>query len=219
MATPSRQKKPPHVAVIVLGAVASLALGSLFALGHLVARPVEVVTTKPKDAQEGVRYFVQGVSGGGSGWERKFEHLANGAGEVGLTEGELNSWSSATLREAKPEEANLSGPFKIVAGVPNFRFDGDALQIGAVNKFNFLGNEAPLVLQAKGKFERSGDEWRFQPSEAYLGGLPLHRMPVLMSLVMARFGAKDAVPEPVRKVLARASHLAVEKGELVVRVQ
>jgi hypothetical protein len=75
-----------------------------------------------------------------------------------------------------------------------------------------------LVVQARGGFESTGEGWRYAPKEVYLGCLPVHRIPALLELVAARFGAPGGLPPEVVTVLARATAITVTPEELVVRV-
>lgn len=217
MASPA-DRKAPGVIGVFFGALLSIVLGALLAAVHLASQPVEVVKTMPKEPKEDVLYFVQGTPGSGAGksWQFKRESLASGAaGEVTFTEAELNAWSEATFEPVKMEEAEKSSTVMIIAGTPNFRIDGPMLHLGLVNTVNVFGAESPLVLQAKGGFEKTGSGWRFEPAEALLGALPLHRVPALLPLVAARFGGGNP-PAEVEKVLTSASELAVRDGALVV---
>ncbi len=212
------ERKPPGIVGILFGAVLSVSLGVLLGVLHLVAQPVEVVTSEPKEPAEGARYFIKGSSGGSATWEGKHSQLTEGSGEVAITEGELNAWSGETFEEVKVEQAEKDSSVLIIAGAPNFRLVGETLQVGTENKLVFFGGEAPLVLQAKGGFERVGERWKFNPAEAYLGGLPLHRVPALMGVAAKRFGPAATMPADVEKVLTQATQIALQDGELVVRM-
>jgi hypothetical protein len=211
-------RKDPGVVGVFFGAALSVALGALLAGVHLASQPVEVVKDVPKEPKADALYFVQGASGktAGKSWQVKRDSLAEGgAGEVAFTEAELNAWSEGTFETAKVDDAKKSGTVMILAGVPNFRIADSTLQVGLVNTVNFFGTEAPLVFQVKGGFEKAGSGWRFAASEASLGALPLHKVPALLPLIAARFGA-SALPAEVDKVLSSASGLAVKDGSLVV---
>jgi hypothetical protein len=211
--------KTPGVVGIIFGAGLSLALGCLLGLVHLAAKPVEVVSSLPKEPVEGAVYFVQGAPGSSSvTWERKFTQVETGSGEVGFGESDLNAWSTVTFVEPKTEAGKEPPSFSIVAGRPNFRLVGTELQIGAINKFNLFGTEVPLVTQVRGAWVKSRDAWTLRPSESMLGGLPLHRVPALEALVAKHFGVKEAIPEKAKSILSRASQISVAGGELVVRM-
>lgn len=210
-------RKSPGVVVSLIGAVAGVTLGALLALIHLASAPVSAVAALPKEPKEGVRYFVRGGgASGGGGWERKLDTLESGAGEAAFTEGELNAWSQGRFEQKKREEKSAPA-VELVAGVPNFRMADRELQIGLENKLHFFGGEAPLVLQARGQVVRAGSGWRFEPREAYLGGLPLHRMPALYEAVAERFA--QPAPEELAKLLGRAESISVVDDSLVVRVR
>ncbi len=214
-------RKSPGIIGILFGAALSIALGGIVALVHLAAQPVEVVTSAPKEPVEDVRYFIQGAPGGGAGktWENKQDQILSGTGEVGFTEAEMNAWAGATFKPVEMKQEEKNGTFMIVAGVPNFRIVGKELQVGTVNTVNFFGSETPLVLQARGNFARAGGGWNFKPSEAFLGGLPLHRIPALLPVVAERLGGVGKkLPEGVEAMLKRATDISVHDDELVVRM-
>lgn len=201
---------------VVFGAFLSVVLGALLALFHMASRPVEVLKTAPKEASPaGARQVVLGAPGStaGKAWERKRETLEGGV--VAFTEAELNAWSEATFETAKLEENQKGTTVVILAGGPNFRIDGSTLHIALVNTLHFFGSEAPVVLHGRGEFVKGSGGWKFEPAEAYLGGLPLHRMPALLPLVASRFGANQR-PAEVEKVLAQATDVALRDGALVI---
>lgn len=213
-------RKSPGVVGIVFGATLSVALGALLGLLNLVAQPVEIVRALPKEPVAGLLYYVKGdATGIGRAWEVKADQLAAGrAGVFGFSETDLNAWSGATFEEVKIEQTEKENSAMMIAGTPNFRLVEREVQVGTVNQLVFFGAEASLVLQARGGFVRTNGRWVFQPSEAYLGGLPLHRAPVLAELVARRFGPTGTVPAAVEKVLASADKLEISEGELLVRL-
>ena len=221
MASPS-DRKAPGVISLLIGAALSVILGSLLAGLHLASQPVEVMRSAPKDKSAGGKlYYVLGASGStaGKSWEVKEELIAAAkAGKVTLSEAELNAWSESTLTPQKLSEDQKSSAATIIGGVPNFRIEGSSLHVGLVNTVVFFGAEAPLVMHAHGGFARSGDGWRFVPSEARLGALPLHRIPVLMSLLADRFGAANP-PAVVEKMLRDANDIAIRDGALVISLR
>ena len=213
-------RKSPGIIGILFGAFFSVVLGALLAVLHLMAQPVEVLTAEPNERAEGVKYFIKGAPGGEKGrvWQAKFSRITDGSGEVKLSENELNTWAGDSFEEVKLSEEEKASSLLIIAGTPNFRLIGSALQIGTENQLVFFGSEAPLILQATGAFAREGQRWKFVPTEAYLGGLPLHRAPLLMALAAKRFGPTAALPEEVEKLLTQATQIAIADDELVVRM-
>lgn len=211
-------RKTPGIFGIFFGATLSIALGATLAVVNLAAQAVEVLSSPPKEPVPGTTYYIQGAGGSVSGLDRKEDQLKKGTGEVGITEAELNAWSSATFKPVEVKKEDKADTVMIIAGKPNFRLVGKELQVGSVNTVNFFGSEAPLVLQARGVFVRANSGVRFQPNTAYLGALPLHRLPALIPLVAERFGAGSTLPPAVDKVLKGASEMSVRDGELVVRM-
>lgn len=216
----SLDRKTPGVFGIIFGAALSIALGALLAVFHLASQPVEIVTEAPKEPAEGVRYFIKGEAPKDSArtLERKRDSLLNDGAEVSFTEGELNAWSTETFKPTVVEESEKAGTVMIVAGRPNFRFVDKELQLGMDNELVFFGKTAPLVLQGRGGFERVGEKLSFKPTEAYFGGLPLHRLPPgVMEAVAKRF--LPSAPDELASVLTRASAIGVADGQLVVRLR
>lgn len=213
-------RKSPGVTSVFIGAVLSVIVGGLLAAVHLVSLPVEMLKTAPKEAPaKGARIFIAGESGASAGraWQPKRDGLAAGtSGRQTWSEAELNAWSAATFEPAKLNKDDAADKMVLVTGgIPDFRFDGAALQLGMVNKVHLLGSETPLVLQARGGFVRTNAGWIYAPTEARLGALPLHKIPTLMSLVAGRFVARP-FPAEVEKALQNAHEIAVREGALVI---
>lgn len=204
----------PGIFSIVFGAIFSLVLGAVLATVHLIARPVEVVDAAVKEPEAGKLYFVQGATGGG-GWQRKSDLLKAPGGAAAFTESDLNGWSAQTFAPPKKEKEEKPAEL-ITPGLPNFRFDGEELQVGVVSQLEVSGVKYALVLQAKGGFERGGEGWRFVPSQLYLNSLPLHKVPGAASALLAKLGGAGAMPPEVATVFARATKLGVAGGTLTV---
>lgn len=217
---PSLDRKKPGVFGIISGAILSTVLGALLGVLHLASQRVEVVAEAPKEPAPGVRYFITGEAPKDSGrsLDRKLDLLENPGAEVSFSEGELNAWSNQTFKPTKIDEKEKAGTVMIVAGRPNFRFVGTELQLGMENELVVFGSSAPLVLQARGGFERTGDKMHFKANEAYLGALPLHRLPGgVLEAVAGRF--TPAAPKEVAAVIDQASAINVADGQLIVRLR
>jgi hypothetical protein len=212
----SADRNNPGIFGALFAAVLSLVLGCLFALLYLAVQPVEVLQTAPKDAtEEGARQLLLGAAGSTAGvaWQTKRESIEGGT--TSFTEAELNAWSEATFEPVQLAEDQKGTTVVILAGTPNFRIDGRELQVGLVNAFHFFGAEAAVVLYGRGEFAQGEGRWRFAPREAYLGALPLHRLPALLPLIASRFGASQ-LPAEVEKVLSSATEIALRDGALVI---
>lgn len=209
-------RKPPGVFGILFGAVSGIVLGALLAVLSLVAKPPEVVREEPKEPVAGAVYFVRGSMGGAT-WEAKWRSLEAGGGEVAVSEGELNAWSKEVFTVAKIDESNAA-PI-LIKGRPNFRLAGKELQIGMENDLHFGGSAAPLIFQVKGSPERIGERWTLRTSEAYLGSLPLHRVPAALGAVARRIAPTPSDDDELKEVLARTTSIEVVKDVLVFRVR
>lgn len=216
----SLDRKTPGVFGIIFSAALSIALGALLAVIHLASQPVTVADEVPKEPVEGALYFIKGDAPNDSvgALERKRDSLQDSGAEVVFTEGELNAWSAEIFKQTEIEESEKASSVLIIAGRPNFRFVDKELQLGMENELVFFGNTAPLVLQGRGGFERVGDKLSFRPTEAYFGGLPLHRLPAgVLEAVAKRF--VPSAPEEAASVLTRASAIGVTDGQLIVRLR
>lgn len=215
-------RKAPGVISVFIGAVLSVTLGAILAGLHLASQPVEVMKTVPKEAPPADKlYYVLGAPGSAAGqsWEIKRDRLlSGGSGGVMLNESELNAWSEATFEQVKLTDEEKKATVAILAGAPNFRIEGSSLHVGLVNTVHFFGSEAPLVLHARGGFERAGRGWRFHASEARIGALPLHKIPALLSVLADRFGAAQP-PQVVEKVMRDSTDLSLRDGALVISLR
>lgn len=213
-------RKSPGLTAVFIGAVLSIVVGGLLAAVYLISLPVEVLKTAPKEAPgKDARIFIAGQSGASAGraWQAKRDALAAGTtGRQAFSEAELNAWSVATFEAAKLQKDVAADKMVLVTGgIPDFRIDGNALQLGMVNTVHLPGSEVPLVLQARGGFVRTNAGWTFAPTEARLGALPIHKIPGLLSLVAERFVMKP-FPAEVEKALQSAHEFAVREGSLVI---
>lgn len=209
--------KPPGLVAILVSAVFSLLFGVVLAALSLAFKPVEVVKSPPKEPETGKIYYVAGEAGraGAKTWEAKGAALA--AAETGtylLSEADLNGWATSRFEQAAAPEGT---PLALVAGVPNFRVNGDELQAGAQNKLILSGMEIPLIVQLTGGFEQSGaGGWTFVPRTGYFGSFPLHKAPGAMEAVMRALGGAGEGAEEVGKILARAKTVTVVANNVVV---
>ncbi|MCX6938268.1 MAG: hypothetical protein NTU80_10295 [Verrucomicrobia bacterium] len=127
----------------------------------------------------------------------------------------MNGWAAQTFAPAKKDKADKTVDL-VTPGLPNFRLDGDQLQVGVVSQLEVSGIKHALVLQAKGGFEQGGDGWRFVPSEMYLNTLPLHKIPGVVPALLARLSSSRETPPELATVLTRATKLGVSGGALAV---
>ncbi|HRE83671.1 MAG TPA: hypothetical protein PLN52_21685 [Opitutaceae bacterium] len=196
---------------VLLGVTLSLILGVLCAAIYLVFKPV-VIAKEPSEAifQDAI-YYLPGTTNVAAGrtWMRKKQVLVEGhAGDLLLSEEELNAWATATM---KPAENSTD---TIVPAQINFRINENILQIAAPTTFKVLGYDVPVVIQARGNFERVGEHYVFQPTELLLGSLATHRIPGATPKVAQYLLQVQPFPADVTEGLKRASHAVVEGDQL-----
>lgn len=203
----------PSLFEVTLGALLSLFLGAVLAAGYLAAQPVETVRSLPKEPEEDKVYYVTGTARSSLGrqWLRKKQLLAEqGSFEIELNEDELNTWMASS--ESKPDGEQASGIF-VAKGI-NFRVHEGVLQIGLPCSFSLAGINRDIVVQARGDFERSGDEFAFEPDVLLIGRFDAARLPVLGDLVYGWLMGRQAIPEDLSAAWQTLDRVAVEGAVL-----
>lgn len=239
----------PSIYEVTIGALLSIGLGFVLAMVFLILKPVSVVKEPPKEDEriQGEVYFVEGRIDATRGrqWIRKRQMLTDGTpGEVALSEEELNAWLSAG-NPAKPAEKKPApkpvAPAKAPAGkagapppppaqsevpdelltieTPNVRIRDSVFQVGVPGSLNLISLSFPVVVQARGTFEKVDDVWVFKPSELYFGSMPLHRIPGTTDLVSKKLMKSGIVPDDVLNAWKRVAHVAIDDKLLKLTVQ
>jgi hypothetical protein len=225
----------PSLFEVTLGAVLSILLGAALAALFLILKPVVVAPELPKEEERvaGAVYFLQGRTDAtrGKQWQAKRQRLAEGTpGEVAFTEEELNAWLAADAPKpatapkkaapapkpgAKAPEPEV--PEELVTAEPlNVRIRDGVFQVGLPASLNVVVTSLPVVVQARGGFEKSGESWSFRPSELYVGSLPLHRIPGVSEFAVRKFMRSGPFPEDTWKSVA---DLKVEDKQLKITLQ
>lgn len=212
----TRYPTTPGFFGILFGVSLSILAGALLAAAHLVAKPVEVMAIEPKEREAGTIYFVNGVRGGD--WERKVAVLNSTGASARLSEGELNGWAERLfeqywlkLKSGGTPEAEAEAEAKAIASNFNLRLVGEELQVGLVLDRAYGPEGSKLVVQARGGFERNTFGWGYRPEVAYVGHLPVHKIPGALNV--ARNFLRNLAPE-----LAKADSIAVGGGVFAVRM-
>ncbi|HEY0944795.1 MAG TPA: hypothetical protein VGD81_05990 [Opitutaceae bacterium] len=205
----------PSISEVTLGAVLSVALGVIVAAVYLVAKPVEKVRELPKEPASDVVYYLEGSrdSTKGKQWMRKRQMLVEGqSAEIALTEDELNAWAGAGAKPATDTTSAASGIIR--AESVNFRVRDGWLQIGVPSTFDVFGFVVPVVLQARGDFEKQGDQFVFVPREFMIGSLPAHRLPGLEGLLGNKLLASQNLPEDIATAWKKLADARVDGNTL-----
>lgn len=227
----------PSLVEVTLGAALSVALGVVAAVAYLVYKPVETVKALPKEADRvpGQIYYVEGSKDSGKArqWRTKRKQLAESKpGELVLNEDELNAWFAPDA-PAKPKPKPPSGkpgeeapeepiPDELVSwSHPTFRIADDAVQVACSATFNplrLLSLEAPVIVQARGGFEKIGDEFMYVPETLYVGSLPVHRIPGATRYLVKRGRESQALPTQGLEAWKKIASVTVEGRELKVAI-
>ncbi len=103
---------------------------------------------------------------------------------------------AAPAAEAAPEQAPEEAPPEelITCKVINFRIRDGQMQVGLPSTVNTLGWQLPVVVQARGVFEKRNDMYVFVPEEFMLGSFPLHRFPKAVEYVMEKAMNHESLP-------------------------
>lgn len=209
----------PSVAEVTIGALLSLVLGALLAVVYLMAQPVERVKQLPEEPVPGTVYFVEGSSNSAKGRQylRKRQLFIQGgpAEVISLSEDELNAWIASS--RAHPEAAS-SGARLLAPQSVKFRVRDGIFQMGLPCSINVLGITRPIIVQARGGFERRGERFVFAPEQMYIGSLAVSRIPGLTPLLVNRLLDAQDIPEETHSAWKRLDQVAVEGDQLVLRL-
>lgn len=228
-----RALRGPSWVEVILGALISLILGVLIGAAVLVFRPVVVVKEMPKDDKLDAEatYFVEGSRDATKGRDAAAKKKAFVAGQtVTVIEDELNALAGPPSTFARPKDGDKKAPAPAPAkegaaaasdemlamGTPNFRLRDDKLQIGIPVNVNvgFLGLEEKVVVQTRGGFVKDGDKFVYEPSEFYVGCLPVTRLPYVSGWARNTFLNAQTIPEDVKSAWPKLTNVAVEGNVL-----
>ncbi len=211
-----RSKYGPGLGEVVLGAVLSLALGAALAMGVLMARPVQTVREVPKERAVGAVYYVEGsrIGDNGKQWMRKRQLFTEGT-SVSVNEDELNLWIASGAGPAAGGQKAASAPL-IELGTPSFRVHGGAMQVASkcTVSLDWFSLKFPLLVQAIGHFAKRGDVFSLVPDEFYVGSCPLHKVPVVGSLIYQALLSRAKAPADVATAWKKLTTVAIDGNTL-----
>lgn len=219
-----RQINGPSMTEVLLGAVLSLLLGVVLAVGFLVLTPATTVKELPKEPVKGAIYYIEGSRDASKARQAatKQKTFIQG-GSIALNEDEINMLVNPPPVPAAPAKkgapaAEPSAPAPsgkaITPGAPTFRIRSSDFQIGVPIQLSVFGFEQKVILHSHGGFVKNGDTFEFVPTELYLGSCPLQRLPGVQRAVVQRVMAATPVPEEVRAAWAKLSAVSVEGAVL-----
>lgn len=192
---PSTQE--PGWSGVAWAAAGAAVLGAVFAGAVLALRPVP----PGEGPVAGTARYVAGSVDAERAREAPVRRDSLRAGQdVTISEPELN----ALLGRPKGGRA------------ANVRLADGRIQLARVVALPVWPAAASPVLQARVEPVRAGSGWALQAREVYLGGLALHRLPVLAEIAW-RDGLEPLLPAELRAALPGARELEIAGGALRLR--
>jgi hypothetical protein len=112
--------------------------------------------------------------------------------------------------ETKPgAPAPIPSGLRYVAGVPNFRINDSALQLAVPTKIYVFGLELNVIVQGRGTFVKSGENFVYDPTTLLVGSCPVDRLPMARNFVVKKIFEAQPVPEDIIKAWSTLSDVAV----------
>jgi hypothetical protein len=81
---------------------------------------------------------------------------------------------------------------------------------------NYYGISQEVWVVATGRFERSGDAYRFDPETFYFGSCPMHKLPAIGAFLRSQMLDTEKVPDDFRAAWAKITAISVENGVMKV---
>lgn len=222
-----RALRGPSWVEVILGALISLVLGVALGATLLVVRPVIAVKQMPKEDKivPDAIYFVEGSRDSSKARDAAAKRKAFVEGQsVSVIEDELNvlagtAASFAPAGEAKPGDKAPAAPDQTVApGTPNFRIREGALQVGVPVTISLLGLNQKVIVQTRGGFEKQENVLVYEPTEFYVGSLPLQRLPFLAAYARDHFLDTAAVPEDIKSAWMKLASVSIDGNVLNLKM-
>lgn len=205
-----------------MGALLSALLGGVLGLVLLVLRPVIKAKDLPKGPVKGAVYHLEGSreSAKASAAAQKRAAFVGGQ-SVSVVEDELNALISAgaarageTAKGAEPATAGGNG--MLALGRPDVRMRDGVLQLAVPVTVKALDLGLKLTAQVRGTFVKQGGMFVFEPTEWFLGSLPLQRLPVLGAMARETFTTSQPIPDDIRAAWKKAAQVAIEGSVLKI---
>jgi hypothetical protein len=206
----------PSWTEVIVGALLSVIVGATLGVVFLVFKPVITVNEMPNEDERDRSsvYFIEGHRDAAkaklAGAKRKI--FVRG-GSVLVNENELNSLVEAPGAKASPAAktpaAAPSDLFGCEPGALNFRIYDSALQLGVPVKVNLYGLELTVVVQGRGTFVKTGENFAYAPATVLVGSCPVDPLPMARAFVMKKIFEMQPVPEDISKVWGNLSDVAV----------
>ncbi len=214
----------PSAIEVALGAILGFLLGVVVACVYLTFKPVKTVPEMPKaeDRVAGMVYYQSGTmdSSRSRQWSAKQKRFLAGGG-VTVNEDDLNAWVAADFKKPAAGQGDApaapSGQF-LSAQPPNFRIVDGVMQIGYACRIDYFGLGATVQVQARGKFEKSGNTVEFDADEFFIGSCPLHKLVGLGLPVISKLSSLHSVSEEMKTAWAKVSEASLEGRTLKLTI-
>lgn len=210
----------PSWVEVIVGALLSVVIGVVLAAVYLVTKPVATVKELPKEPVVGMVYHLEGSKDATKGrtWVAKRQQLVAGQ-SVAVSEEELNAAIAginapapkkpgAKAEEPAPAPEAKPGPFK--PGTPNFRIRDGEVQISVPVTVNTFDLGLNVLVQARGSFEKHGDQFVFAPKTLLVGSCPVEKLPGVAGAALRQFLGAQAIPDDIASAWAKLANVSVE---------
>ncbi|MEO7599459.1 MAG: hypothetical protein ABIV50_11040 [Opitutus sp.] len=210
---------------VIFGAALSLLLGVVLSAAFLIFKPVTTVKELPKEPDKKMIYYIEGTRDSSKARDlaSKRKLMTQSGATVVLNEDELNTLAIPPKPEAGPKKMELPQPVAatetLVAKPANFRIREGVMQIGVPVTLSAYEMSTQLVLQTRGGFVKQGDALIYQPTEFYLGSLPLQRMPEVQAAVTNYLFSKMTVPDDMVAAWKNVADASLAGPKLTVTVR
>jgi hypothetical protein len=212
----------PSWTEVIFGALLSIVLGVVLSAAYLITKPVATVKEMPKEPVAGTIYHIEGSKDAtkGRSWVAKRQQLVAGM-SVTVTEEELNTAVTAVNapapKKAGAKEEPAAEPAKpgaFIPGAPNFRIRDKEVQIAVPVTVNTLDLGLNVLVQARGDFEKRGEQFVFAPRTLLVGSCPVEKIPGLANIIMQKFVGAQKVPEDIAGAWAKLASVSIDGNKL-----
>lgn len=223
MSAKNKIVKGPTWFEVGLGAALSVILGCALGAALLVMKPVQKVKEVPKDAPASAVYLIEGSRDFSRTSDVAAKRKAFTEGEtVELSEGEIN----VVLGAAKPSSpaakpGDKAPPVDAKAldtSALNARIHDGKLQLSDTVTLSLFGATGSFIVQATGGFEKHGSSFEFVPDSFYVGGCPVHRLPVIRDILLKRLLFAQPAPDDLAAAWRKLSDVSIVGPVLRLRM-
>lgn len=209
---------------IIIQILSGAAVGLLIAGVYLAFKPVKVMDAQAaaKAAQEtgpvmerNVVVYIPGNPGNPAGvqWKtREAAFLNKAPGGLAASETDINRWIATTYGSGDRKIEYKDVDVAVEPLPPLCRFDGSELQVGFEFRCTRGKESKSIIAQARGRFEKQGDQQVFVPTSVHLGSCPLPGK--LGALLLEKLGAAYPIPDAVASSWKAVTSAKIEESQL-----